>query len=196
MIRTAVLFHDLHELGCQQLRTLLCFRMRSENDGVAGLQRKHAVAHRRHDRIRDWRDSTDHTHRLRDQDEIAFFLFADDAAGFLVLQIVPDDAGLALVLQNLVFVDTDTCLVDGLPGQWLGIVVHVLRDIANDRVDLLLGERFEDSLGFPGLRDQFYDFVIRHFTLCSAHAYHPGMSCCLTGTAIISHLGDAGPAGP
>ena len=119
------------------------FGMRREDHGVAGLQREHGVAHRRDDRVGDRRHRADHAHRLGDEHHVGLGVLADDAARLLVLQVVPDDAGLALVLEDLVLVDADAGLVDGHPRQRLGVVVDILADALDDGVDLLLRKRLE-----------------------------------------------------
>ena len=134
--------------------------MRREDHGVAGLQREHAVAHRRRDRIRDGADGADDAHRLRDEHEVVLGVLADDAARLLALQAVPDDARLALLLEDLVLVVADAGLVDGHARERLGVVVDVLRHVAHDRVDLLLRERLVDGLRGAGLGDQLLDFVV------------------------------------
>ena len=138
VVRPAVRLDDLHERVRENVGALLGLGMRREDHGVAGLEREHRVAHRRDDRVGDRRHGADDAHRLGDEDHVRLGVFADDAARLLVFQAVPDDAGLALVLENLVFVDADAGFIDGHPGQQLGVVVDVLADAFDDGVDLCL----------------------------------------------------------
>ena len=160
VVGPAVRLHDLHELVGQVHGALLGLRMRREDHGVAGLEREHAVAHRRHDRVGDRRHGADDADRLGDVDELHLFVFADDAAGLLVLEVVPDRPRLALVLEDLVLVDADAGLVHGHARQRFGVVVDVLADALDDGVHLLLREAFEDGLGRTGLGHQLLDLGV------------------------------------
>ena len=66
----AVLLQDLPVGARQVARGRLRLGMRREDDRVAGLEREHGVAHRRHDRIRDRAHGGNHAHRLSDQDQV------------------------------------------------------------------------------------------------------------------------------
>ena len=112
--------------------------MRSENHGVTGFESEHRVAHRSNDRIGNRSHGADHAHGLRNEDHIGFSVFTDDAARLFVLQIVPDNPGFALVLENLVFVYANARFIHGHPRQNLGIVVNVFADAFHDGIDLLL----------------------------------------------------------
>ncbi len=161
---------DLHELVRQELGAVLRFGMRREDHRVAGLEREHAVAHRRHDRVGDRCNGTDHAHWLRDERQIRLGVLADDAARLLVLEVVPDDAGLALLLEHLVLVVADAGLVDGHSRQHLRIVVNVLADVSYDSIDLLLSERLEGRLGRPPFSDQILNFCVGNdCAFCGAH---------------------------
>ena len=150
MIGPAIGLDDLHELTCEQFGALFSLRVRGKNHGVAGLEGKHRIAHRRHDRIGDGCDCTDDAHRLGHELQIGLGIFANDSARLLPFQAVPDDAGLPLVLENLVFVDADAGLVHGHSRQQVGIVVHVLADALDDGIDLLLREGLKRGLGDRG----------------------------------------------
>ena len=106
----------------------------------AGLEREHRVAHRRHDRVGDRRHRAHDPHRLGDENHVRLGVLADDAARLLVFQVVPDDAGLAFVLENFVFVDADAGFVHGHAGEHIGVVVDVLADALDDGIDLFLAE--------------------------------------------------------
>src|SRR5581483_3780028 len=88
-------------------------------------------------------------------------ILADDAPRPLALEAVPDDARLALVLEDLVLVDADAGLLDGHPREHLGVVVDVLADAADDGVDLLLGERLVERLGSAGASNQLLHLRVR-----------------------------------
>src|SRR5262249_13332434 len=86
--------------------------------------------------------------------QIGLLVLADDAARFLALEAVPDDSRLALRLGHLVFVVAETRFLVRLPGDRLGVVVHVLAELAHDGIDLLLRKRLERSLGDPRIGDE------------------------------------------
>jgi hypothetical protein len=160
IVGAAVLLHDLHELVRQMIGALLRLRMRREDHGVTGLQREHAVAHRRRDGVRDRTHRGHDAHRLCDEHEVVLGVLADHAARLLALQAVPDHAGLALFLEDLVLVVADAGLVDGHARERLGVVVDVFRHVAHDRVDLLLREPLVDRLSFAGLGHELLYFVV------------------------------------
>jgi hypothetical protein len=83
--------------------------MRRENDGVAGFQCEHRIAHRRDDWVRDGANGADHSHRLRNKNEILLIVLPDDPARLLSLEVIPDDPGLALRFENLVVTPPVAC---------------------------------------------------------------------------------------
>src|SRR4029077_9861724 len=104
----------------------------------AGLDGKHGVAHGGNDRIGDRGHGGNDAHGLGDEYHVGVEIFADDTARFLVLQVVPDVAVLAFVLEDLVLINADAGLVHSHTGQHLGIVEHVLADAFHNGVYLLL----------------------------------------------------------
>ena len=134
--------------------------MWSKDHGISGLHCKHDVAHRRHDRIRHRSHRRNHPHRFCHEHHVRVRVLADDASGFLVLQVVPNDAGLALVLENLVLIHTNAGLIDRHPRQFFGIVVNIFADALHDRIHLLLGKRFEDRLRGPSPGYELLDLAI------------------------------------
>ena len=160
VVGPTVLFDHLHELARQQRGGLLRLGMRGEDDRVTALECEHGVAHWRDDRIGHRRHRTDHTHRLGHIDQVQVEVLVDDPARLLILQVVPDDARLALVLEDLVFVDTDPGLLDRQLGEHLGIVVHVLADPLDDRIHLLLAEALELRLREARLGNEGLDLAV------------------------------------
>ena len=166
----------------------LGLRMRREDDGVAGLEGEHGVAHRRHDRVGDGADGGDDAHRLGDEDEVGVFVLADDPARLLAFETVPDDPGLALGLGHLVFVHPEAGLFMRAGGDGLGVVVDVFAEVADDGVDLLLGELLIECLGDARLVDEVVDHARRgrgvfletaadgEFSSCTYHVVFPIVS--------------------
>ena len=129
--------------------------MRADHDGVAAFKRKHRVAHRGHDRVRGGRNRADDAHGLGHQHQALFRFAADDADGLAALHVVPDHAGLALILLDLVLIYAHAGLVHGHAGERLGVVADRLRDCAAGFVHLLLRALFEFLLRCASARDQF-----------------------------------------
>ena len=121
--------------------------MGADDDGVAALQCEHGVAHGGNDGVGGGGNGTDHAHGLGDQYKALLGQTVDDADALLALQLVPDDAGLALVLLDLVLIDAHAGLIYGHAGQRLGIVKDGFCHGAAGCVYLFLGVLFEFFLG-------------------------------------------------
>ena len=112
--------------------------MRSDDDGVETLESEHCVAHRGNDRVGAGCDGADDSDRARDLCDSGLLVAAEDADGLFALQAVPDDLCLALVLLDLVLVNTHPRLIDGKTRKILGVVVYRLCAGSDYRVSLLL----------------------------------------------------------
>ena len=105
------MLEDLPVGARQVARRCLGLGVGREDHRVAGLEREHGVAHRRHDWIGDWAHGGDHSHRLRDHYEVLVLVLADDAARLLALEAVPDDPRLASRFRDLVLVHAEAGLL-------------------------------------------------------------------------------------
>ena len=144
--------HQANGLG----GALLGARMRADDDGVAALQREHGVAHRGDDGVGGGRYRADDAHGLCDQHEALFGLAVDDAHGFLALDVVPDDLGLALVLLDLILINAHAGLVHGHARERLRIVKDRLCNYAASLVYLFLIALFKLGLRDAGAFQHFF----------------------------------------
>ena len=126
--------------------------MGGENHCVAGLEGKHRIAHRRNNGVGDRAHGRDNPHRLGNQHEVGFLIFSDDPTRLFAFEVIPDDPSLALCFRDLVLVNAEARLLVSRLGYRLGIVVHILAEIPDDRVDLFLRKGFECRLGDSSVR--------------------------------------------
>ena len=79
VFRGAVRVEDIAVGARQVSRRIFGFRMRGKDHRIACLERKHRVAHRRHDGVGHRTDRGDHAHGLGDEHQVGVLILADDA---------------------------------------------------------------------------------------------------------------------
>ena len=108
-------------------------------------------------------DDADGLGHLHDADVVQI---ADDTPGLHTLELIPDDLGLGLVLDDLVLVFAHTGLVHGHSGQHLAVVIDDLSNAPYGLVHLLLGVGLKFLLGCPGPVDQALNVFLGIHALC------------------------------
>ncbi len=116
---------------------------RSEEDGVARLRRDDGLEQHGRRRVRDRRDGEHHADRLGQVGDAGLGVRTDHADAGLVLEVVPEELGGDVVLDDLVLVHPEAGLLDGQPGELPGSSQPGLDHGEHDAVDRLLVERAE-----------------------------------------------------
>ena len=152
--------HDPHGLRT----TAPGSRMRTENHGVARLDRHDALEEDRRGGIGDRREREDDADGLRYLHDAAFRKLANDADGALVLDVVVNELGGHHVLEGLVFQNANPGFFDGEAGEVLRMFQSGQDHGLDDAVHVVLCVLRERSSGGPSLADQFLQVGNPSFT--------------------------------
>src|SRR5664280_1282735 len=118
-------------------------RGRPEDDRVAGLGRDDGLEQHCRGRVGDRCDGHHDTDRLGDVVDVGLFVVVDDADGLLVLEVVVEELGGQVVLDDLVLEDPEAGLFHRHPGEIDGDVQPGDHHGQDDVVDGLLVELAE-----------------------------------------------------
>ena len=128
-------------------------RRRPEDDRVARLGRDDRLEQRRRGRVGDGQQPEHDADRLGHLLDVALGVLADDADRALVLEVVVEELGGDVVLEDLVLEDPEPGLLHGELGEVDGVLEAGDDHRPHDRVDGLLVQAAEGAGGGAGALD-------------------------------------------